>query len=286
MNAAELKRSLSLFRPAIALFAGCSALTAYLAAPGRDPLIALLVTTGVLALAAGSSSLNQCQERDIDSRMARTRTRPLPAGIATARQALFLSLLLLCFGSSLLFAAGTLPALLGVFAVAWYNGIYTLLKRRTAFAAVPGAVVGMVPPAIGWVGAGGSISDPRLIALCFLFFMWQVPHFWLQILHHGKEYEKAGLPSLSSLVSGKRLGNMIFVWVCSASVSGLLLPLYGTLSAPVLYFLLLPPAFAVIVKTFPLLTASTPERTLSAFRTINVYILLVMALLPLEGLLR
>jgi protoheme IX farnesyltransferase len=218
--------------------------------------------------------------------MARTRTRPLPSGLASARQALLLSLLLLCLGSFLLLTAGRLPALLGVFAVAWYNGVYTLLKRRTAFAAVPGAVVGMVPPAIGWAGAGGSLTDPRLLALCFLFFMWQVPHFWLQVLHHGKEYEEAGLPSLSAVVSADRLGSIIFVWVCAAAVSGLLLPLYGTLSDPLLYFLLLPPAFWIVLKTLPLAAGGTPDRTLPAFRTINIYILVVMSLLSLEGLLR
>jgi protoheme IX farnesyltransferase len=282
---ALFSRGLSLFRPRIALFAACSALTGYLAAPGREVLIAFLATAGVLTLAAGSSCLNQYQDRDIDARMARTRARLLPAGAMTARSVLFLSLLLLWAGLFLLFMAGPLPALLGAVAVAWYNGMYTLLKRRTAFAAVPGAVVGMVPPAIGWVGANGSLSDPRLLALCFLFFMWQVPHFWLQVLHHGKEYEEAGLPSLSTL-GRKTLGSMIFVWICSAAVSGLLLPLYGTISAPLLYFLLLPLTFGIVLKALPLIAAGTPERTLSAFRTINLYILLVMSLLSLEGLLR
>ena len=90
-----------------------------------------------------------------------------------------------------------LAALLGLITVVWYNGIYTPLKRVTAFAAIPGGVVGAIPPVIGWVSGGGDPTDARIIVVAFFFFVWQVPHFWLLLMRIGGDYERAGLPSLT-----------------------------------------------------------------------------------------
>ena len=67
-------------------------------------------------------------------------------------------------------------------ALIWYNGIYTPLKRKTAFAVVPGSVIGAIPPMVGYVAAGGSALDPQILAFAFFMFMWQIPHFWLLIM--------------------------------------------------------------------------------------------------------
>ncbi len=275
----------NLCRPAIAFLSACSALTGYLLAPHHPLLKGLLITSGVFLLAAAASALNQCQERDIDSRMERTRTRPIPAGFVTARQALSLGLVLLLTGLCFLLMAGTLPAFLGACAVVWYNGLYTPLKRITAFAAVPGAVVGVIPPAMGWTAAGGTLSDSRLFPLCFLFFMWQVPHFWLQILDHGNEYEQAGLPALSAKLRKEQLGRMTFIWIFATSVSGLLLPLFGTIREPFIYFMLFAVGLGIVVKGSGLLTGPGP-RVKTVFRTVNTYIVAVMTLIAVESLLR
>ncbi|HYA87536.1 MAG TPA: protoheme IX farnesyltransferase, partial [Nitrospirota bacterium] len=192
------KSHLILCRVHISLFAACSAATGFFLFSYHRISDVLLTGTAVFLLACSASALNQYQERDIDAKMERTRLRPLPAGTVTPAQALCLCAVLLMSGLFLLVCAGSTQALvLGLIAVLWYNGVYTYLKRVTAFASVPGALVGIIPPAIGWVAAGGAISDGRLTAICFLFFLWQVPHFWLLVLNHGEQYERAGLPSLT-----------------------------------------------------------------------------------------
>src|SRR5256885_736771 len=53
----------------------------YLGAPGGVPVSILLHTlVGTALVAGGAAALNQVWERDTDSLMRRTRTRPLPAG--------------------------------------------------------------------------------------------------------------------------------------------------------------------------------------------------------------
>lgn len=208
-----------LCRMKVSLFSALSACSGFLLARGGAGWPAGVVVA-VFILACGASALNQYSERKTDALMRRTRSRPLPSGRMGARRALLFSVLLLFSGCALLVAAGNTYALaLGVFTVAWYNGVYTWLKKKTAFAAFPGGLVGAMPPAIGWAAAGGSLIDPKLLFLCFFFFMWQVPHFWLFLLDHGEEYIGAGLPSLTSVFDEDQIVRMSFVWISSVAVS-------------------------------------------------------------------
>jgi len=287
--AAFLQHAACLCRAPIAFFAACATVTGSLLASHQTPSFVGVTAVAVFILAAGASALNQYQERDIDARMERTRRRPLPAGVISPSHALFIALLLIFVGLSMLaLAAGKGPAFLGMIALLWYNGIYTYLKRVTAFAAVPGAIVGMIPPLIGWVAAGGSPADPRLLVVCLLFFLWQVPHFWLQVLHHGEEYEQAGLPSLTKVLSKGQIARITFIWICAAAVASLLLPLYGDLTSFLLYCPLLIAAAWMMVKGVNLVTVTarrTPALSLAAFRHLNVFIFIVMSLLSIEKVL-
>ena len=285
--AAFLQQTACLCRAWIAFFATCAAVTGGLLASQQSHSIVGVTALAVFLLAAGASALNQYQERDIDARMKRTRHRPLPAGIISPSQALSVALLLIFSGLSMLaFACGKGPVLLGMIALLWYNGAYTYLKRLTAFAAVPGAIVGMIPPVIGWTAAGDRFTDPRLLVVCLLFFLWQVPHFWLQVLHHGEEYEQAGLPSLTEVLGKRQIARITLIWICSTAVASLLLPLYGNLTSPLLYCPLLIAAVWTMVKAVNLVTAPrTPALSLAAFRYLNIFIFIVMSLLSMEKIL-
>jgi protoheme IX farnesyltransferase len=167
-----------LTRPWIALFAALSAVTGMILAAGRlSPAMGVL-SLGVFFLACGASALNQFQEIDFDRLMARTRARPLPSGRLSPRWGITCSLILILSGLLLLSFASWRASLLGAAALVWYNGFYTPLKKKTPFAVIPGALIGAIPPFLGWVVGGGDWRSPRILALAFFFFLWQVPHFW------------------------------------------------------------------------------------------------------------
>jgi len=174
--------------------------------------------------------------------------------------------------------------ILGLAAIVWYNGAYTYLKRVMAFASIPGAVVGMIPPAIGWVFAGGSLLDARLATVCFLFFMWQVPHFWLLVLNHGEEYERAGLPSLTAVLGKPQIARITFAWIVAAAIASFILPLYGSVRSPVVSFSFFPLAVWLVWNERSL-TGKHPLLPPSPilFTRINIYLFLIMLLLSADN---
>jgi len=186
------------------------------------------VLLGTLLLAMGSSALNEVQEMHLDARMARTRNRPLPAGRMSRPLGLGIALALAGCGMTVLLGCNGWPtALLGALALVWYNGIYTPLKRVTAFAIIPGALIGSIPPAVGWVAAGGSLASPALLSLCLLFFLWQVPHFWMLMLIYDQDYGQADFPTLSRHFRIEQSARLSFTWMAATALSCSLLPTFG-----------------------------------------------------------
>jgi len=272
----------TLFRLPVALFVTGSAVTGQIVASPVITADLFLTAAGVFLLACGASALNQVQERDIDALMERTRYRPLPARLLTPCNALIASFTAMLAGLVLLGRSGQLPFVLGVLAMAWYNGLYTWLKRKTAFAAVYGAPVGMTAPAIGWAAGGGSITDPRLAVVALLFFLWQVPHFWLLLLRSADDYGRAGLPTLTKVFPRELLSGIIVLWTAAAAAASLLLPLFGMVRTPLLYGLLLLSALLSSLGTGGLLRRPSLPR--AAFPLINVFIAAVMILISADAL--
>jgi protoheme IX farnesyltransferase len=215
---------------ALASTLGCAA--AFALAHGGLPVTAAAACAGVFLTACGACALNQYQEWDRDALMLRTRGRPIPAGRLSQARALACALSLIAAGIlTLLVGSGMTAVGLGLAAVGWYNGLYTWLKRRTAFAAVPGAAVGAIPAAIGWVSAGAALTDARLAAIAFFFFVWQVPHFWLLALAHADDYRRAGFPHATAALRPEQLLRVISVWMAVAGLACLLFPVFSVVTS-------------------------------------------------------
>jgi protoheme IX farnesyltransferase len=227
----------ALFRIRLSLLNGVSAVTGVLLLPPPLPRIAMVACFGVTLLAAGGSALNQVMECDSDAAMNRTRHRPLPTGrmavaaaIRAGACAIMAGLVLLGSGG-----AGVMPPLFGAAAVAGYLLVYTPLKRRTSLALPLGALCGAVPPLVGWSLAGGAAFDYRIMILCGLYFLWQMPHFWLLQRRHTDDYRTVGIPLADT---GRGL---LWLWVAALSVGTLMLPLFALVTpSAALWFFLFP----------------------------------------------
>lgn len=236
---------------------------------------------GVLLFASGSSALNQVQESEYDAIMPRTCNRPIPTGLLTRQQGFILSLLFIIAGSAILYLAfDSTTMLLGLFNVLWYNGIYTPLKRISAFAVVPGSLVGAIPAYIGWAAAGGSIYNTTILFIGLFLFIWQVPHFWLLMLKYGEEYKLAGFKTVTNTFSSIALPKIIFAWVISTSFSSIIIPLFlNTLS--LWFFILIFTLNLAFIFLFIQMVFKTEEPIpfKRSFIGINIYMMVFMLFL-------
>lgn len=257
-----------------------SAVTGFLvfAGPAGGGLIP--VASGVFLLSSGAAALNQYTERISDAVMARTAGRPLPSGRMTPATAAFVAIILLVSGSLLLGFSGLVPFLLGLANVLLYNVIYTGLKKVTALAIIPGALVGAVPPLIGYTAAGGGVTDTVILLFALFMFLWQIPHFWLLLVRYGSEYEKAGIRTIYGSMSTKQINQLVMLWITGSSVllwilTGMLLPF----KVPVAVLLLVL-NIAFIAAFSRIIRVPDPEgRSRNAFLLINSFSLLVMIIL-------
>ena len=207
-----------LARYKLSLAVAFSAATGYIISREKVDLGLLIITAGVFLLASGSAALNQVTERIPDAVMERTRERPLPSGKLTIGKAVRAIFILLLAGSLLLASSNIYAFLLGLSCLFLYNFLYTFLKSRSVLAIVPGALVGAIPPLMGFIAAGGNLSDPRILSFSAFMLMWQLPHFWIVLLHYHDDYDRAGFMTISRYLNDRQIRWLVLGWVLITSV--------------------------------------------------------------------
>lgn len=164
-----------------------------------DPTLRLIVLTclGGYLSAGGAGAVNHWFDRDIDARMTRTSTRPVPAGRVPATAALVFGCGLAALSFvELSLTVNVLAASLALAGFVGYVGVYTMwLKRRTVQNIVIGGAAGAIPPLVGWAAVRGSLGGTAVL-LFFIIFFWTPPHFWALSLLMKGEYERVGVPML------------------------------------------------------------------------------------------
>lgn len=277
---------LDLTKIKITIFVMVTTMLGYICALGGIDWGIIYPSLGLLLVACGSAVINHYQERNTDALMARTKNRPIPSGKITPNNALIISIILVVAGFIILtLSGGILAGSLSLLNIIWYNGIYTPLKKKTPLAIIPGSMVGAIPPAVGWVSAGGDLSDPKIIILSFFFFIWQIPHFWLLLSVLAKDYENAGFPTFSKLFSQAQFSRIIFMWIAATVISVLLIPLFGIVRNPMINIAMLAAGIWLTFNAAKLLKPDNDKIIFRfAFRQINIFAIIIVLLLSIDKL--
>src|ERR1700761_2305542 len=158
--------------------------------------VALTCAGGYLS-AGGAGAINHYWDRDIDARMPRTATRPIPSGRVSGAAAVRFGIALQVASFVLLsLTVNVLAAALALGGFIGYVGVYTMwLKRRTPQNIVIGGAAGAMPPLVAWAATRGSLSWTAVYLFAIVFY-WTPPHFWALSLLMKGEYEEVGVPML------------------------------------------------------------------------------------------
>ena len=170
----------------------------FLSTPGMVPWDILFSgIIGIGFVAAAAAAFNCLIEESIDTKMARTRGRPLGTGKISQQETLVLASILGLVGLAVLFFfVNFLTMWLTLITFFAYAAIYTVfLKPATPMNIVIGGASGAMPPVLGWAAVNNQLA-PEAWILFLIIFCWTPPHFWALALYRREEYAKVGIPML------------------------------------------------------------------------------------------
>ncbi|MDC0542280.1 heme o synthase [Methylophilaceae bacterium] len=170
----------------------------FLSTPGMVPWDILFSgIIGIGFVAAAAAAFNCLIEESIDTKMARTRARPLGTGKISQQETLVLASIVGIVGLAVLFFfVNFLTMWLTLITFFAYAAIYTVfLKPATPMNIVIGGASGAMPPVLGWAAVNNQLS-PEAWILFLIIFCWTPPHFWALALYRREEYAKVGIPML------------------------------------------------------------------------------------------
>jgi protoheme IX farnesyltransferase len=231
---ADWRDILALTKPRVMSLVVFTALCGLLAAPEMPPLVLGFTAILCIALGAGAcGALNQWYEADLDAKMRRTASRPLPGGRMDRQSALHFGVGLGAFSVLLMgVATNWLAAGLLATSILFYVLVYTVwLKPRTPQNIVIGGAAGAFPPLIGWVAATAELATLPVLLFAIIF-LWTPPHFWALSLFVRSDYAAAGIPMLPVVAGLQNTRRQIFLYslpMAAAAVAPWLLGLTGAI---------------------------------------------------------
>ena len=252
--------------------------------PSPDALTVLLITGGMAA--AGASALNQYLEREADARMGRTRHRPLVTGaIARPGWVAALGTAMVLVPALAVLPANPALALFLVLGALIYIGVYTLwLKPRTSLNIVIGGAAGSCAVLSGGAAAG-AWSDPGVLILALLVFLWTPIHFWSLALVYRRDYARAGVPMLPVRTTPRRAAFWSLVHGVACGASGLALVWHPALGLAYLLPILAATLYMLWQGAW-LMVEPSGRRAWRVFHASNIYLAVVLLAVCLDTALR
>ena len=278
---ADWRDLFALTKPRVMTLVVFTGLCGLLAAPVSVHPVLGFAAVLCIALGAGAAgALNMWYEADLDAKMKRTASRPLPAGRLDRPTALHFGVGLAAFSVILMdVATNHLAAAILAVSILFYVLVYTVwLKRRTAQNIVIGGAAGAFPPLIGWAAATGDVTTLPILLFAIIF-LWTPPHFWALSLFVRSDYAAAGVPMLpvvAGVAATRRQAFLYALPMAAAAIApwplGLTGWVYGLASVALnAVFVVLAAAMLANRATEP--KAMAPEKRLFAFSVLYLFIL-------------
>jgi heme o synthase len=278
---ADWRDLLALTKPRVMSLVVFTGLCGMLAAPAA--IHPVLGFTAILCIALGAgaaAALNMWYEADLDAKMKRTASRPIPAGRLDRQTALHFGVGLSFFSVLLMgLATNWLAAAILAVSILFYVLVYTIwLKRRTPQNIVIGGAAGAFPPVIGWAAATGDVTLLPILLFTLIFF-WTPPHFWALSLFVRSDYAAAGVPMLPVVAGPKATRQQIALYTLPMSAAavapwplGLAGALYG-LAASALSLVFVALALRVLANRSADPAGMKPEKRLFAYSILYLFCL-------------
>ncbi len=198
-NEPTLNTYLELAKPRLTTLVVLSTMSSYALSPFPATSLSTLMflTLGTSLCSASANAFNMWLEPPFDAQMTRTQNRPLVRGALPATNAfLFGSAAGFTGVTALMWGVNPLCSFLGLSNIILYAGIYTPLKRLSVLNTWVGAVVGAIPPMMGWAASTPyptfALENLGGLFPALLLYAWQFPHFNSLSWYIRAEYARAG----------------------------------------------------------------------------------------------
>ena len=237
---------------------------------------------GTAILSGGAGTINHCIERDLDMLMDRTKSRPIPTGLISIKNALNFGLAQSIIGFAILWVfVNQLTATLGLATILLYLFVYTPLKKITWLNTTIGAIPGAMPALGGWAASANELS-PNAWILFAILFLWQHPHFYAIAIMCKDDYERAGFKMLPVIEKENHRTNRQIIWHAFLLIPvSLYFVVTGALG--IFYFwgaLLL--GIVYLISSIPLLKESSIKNAKLLLRTSVVYLPLLLIIILID----
>lgn len=189
--------------------------------------IVFFTLVGSSLIIAGSCSLNNFIDRDIDPLMERTKERPTVTGRINSVAVITIGVLFVVLGLLFLMLTTMTAAVIGVIGIFSYVFLYSMWsKRKYVSNTIIGSISGAVPPLIGWAAVDANLGVMAW-SLFLIVFVWQPPHFYALAMRRVEEYRAANIPMLPVVKGFKATKRSIILWVAALLPLPFLIPSLG-----------------------------------------------------------
>lgn len=240
------------------------------------------MVVGMTLVVAAACVINNYLDRDIDSVMDRTKSRPSVTGAIKGSHMATYGIVLFVLGVTALYLwTNWLVVAIGAAGFVTYVWLYgALSKRQSIHGTLVGSISGAMPIAGGYAAVSGQVDAGLVIAFLIMFF-WQFPEFYSIAIYRRKEYAAAGVPVMPVVVGIKSTIVQIYVYTVLYVLSTLLLTVYGYTGFVYFFVMFIAGAYWIRIASEGLTTAKPEAWARRMFKVSMWTILLLCAMLSI-----